>query len=399
MYLPRSTSDWPPESAPPRASPGFTWAVAGSNPAVSVRRESSENRIGFLTLSAYPIFAASYRAAGEVKSGMPKPTDTERAELHTHLGAAVDPPILWSIAHRQGIRLPTKDYWEFEAMVTMGSGTGNQDLDEMHNRVYRWTELIQSSPGAITESVASVIGGGYRKCNLTLQELRFNPMFRNRQGERDLDHIILAATSSLHRATLEYPQVRAGLILMMDRRLSPRENSIIVEKAIRYRPFGVVGIDLAGPNRSRFSMRQIAPLFRRAREAGLGVTVHAGETGDLEELRYVIREVRPDRIGHGLTLARDSKLAKEAAQQGITLELCPTSNLKNGMVRNLREFGRIVATFLRTGVRFTINTDGPEMYRTNVHKEQELLRKAGILTPEAIATCNRWAFEASFIGK
>lgn len=171
----------------------------------------------------------------------------------------------------------------------------------------------------------------------------------------------------------------------MDRRLSPRENSIIVEKAIRYRSFGVVGIDLAGPNRSRFSMRQIAPLFRRAREAGLGVTVHAGETGDLEELRYVVREIRPDRIGHGLTLARDLKLAKEAVQQGITLELCPTSNLKNGMVHDLRGFGRIVSTFLRIGVRFTINTDGPEMYRTNVYKEQELLRQAGILTPEAIA--------------
>jgi adenosine deaminase len=328
---------------------------------------------------------------------MPKPTETPRAELHTHLGGAVDPPILWSIAHRQGIRLPTKDYWDFEAMVTMNPGSRNRDLDEMHNRIYHWTELIQSSPEAIAESVASVIGGGYRKCHLVLQELRFNPMFRNRKGERDLDHIILAATTGLHRSLIEYPQVRAGLILMMDRRLSPRENGIIVEKAIRYQPFGVVGIDLAGPNRARFSMRKIAPLFQRAREAGLGVTAHAGETGDLEELRYVVREIRPNRIGHGLALARDPKLAKEVAQQGITLELCPTSNLKNGMVRDLRQFGRIVRALQKYGVRFTINTDGPEMYRTNVYKEQELLRKAHILTSEGIATCNRWAFEASFL--
>jgi adenosine deaminase len=328
---------------------------------------------------------------------MPQPTEVPRAELHTHLGGAVDPPILWSIAHRQGIRLPTKDYWEFEAMVTMGPGSRHQNLDEMHDRVYRWTELIQSSPEAMTESVSSVIGGGYRKCHLTLQELRFNPMFRNRKGERDLDHIIMAAAAGLHRALLEYPQVRAGLILMMDRRLSPRENAIIVEKAIRYQPFGVVGVDLAGPDRGRFSMRQVTPLFRRAREAGLGVTVHAGETGNLEELRYVIREIRPDRIGHGLALARDRRLAEEAARLGVTLELCPTSNLKNGVLRDLREVGRIVRAFLRAGVRFTINTDGPEMYRTNVYKEQELLRKAGILTPADIARCNQWAFEASFL--
>jgi adenosine deaminase len=66
----------------------------------------------------------------------------------------------------------------------------NADLDEMHNKFYYWTELIQSSPLAVEESVKSVIGGGYRKCGLVLQELRFNPMFRNHGGEQDLDHII-----------------------------------------------------------------------------------------------------------------------------------------------------------------------------------------------------------------
>lgn len=282
-------------------------------------------------------------------------------------------------------------------MVTMKPGSRNRGLDEMHNRVYHWTEFIQSSPEAIAESVASVIGGGYRKCHLVLQELRFNPMFRNRKGERDLDHIILAATAGLHRTLIEYPQVRAGLILMMDRRLSPHENSIIVEKAIRYHPFGVVGIDLAGPNRARFSMRKIAPLFQRAREAGLGVTAHAGETGDLEELRYVVREIRPNRIGHGLLLARDPKLAKEAAQEGITLELCPRQTSRTAWCGICASSAGIVRALQSHGVRFTINTDGPEMYRTNVYKEQELLRNAHILTSEAIDTCNRWAFEASFL--
>ena len=80
---------------------------------------------------------------------MPASTSTPRAELHTHLGGAVDPPILWSIAHRQGIRLPTKDYWEFEAMVTMDANDRNASLNQMNERFYRWTELIQSSPEEI----------------------------------------------------------------------------------------------------------------------------------------------------------------------------------------------------------------------------------------------------------
>lgn len=328
---------------------------------------------------------------------MPASTSTPRAELHTHLGGAVDPPILWSIAHRQGIRLPTKDYWDFEAMVTMGENDRNHGLKEMNERFYRWTELIQSSPEAIQESVASVIGGGYRKCNLVLQELRFNPMFRNRSGERDLDHIINAARWGLERALVEYPKVKAGLILMMDRRLTYEQNNIILEKAIKYQGKGIVGIDLAGPDRRTFSMKRHASLFHRAKQEGLGVTVHCGETGDLDELRFVVREIAPNRIGHGIAAARDLKLMKEIAARLITLEICPTSNLKNGMVRNVRELKTIIRRLVDHSVPITVNTDGPELYDTNVYKEQQFLLKIGALTKTEIEQCNQSAFEASFI--
>lgn len=328
---------------------------------------------------------------------MPQVTDIPRAELHTHLGGAVDPPILWSIAHRQGIRLPTKDYWEFEAMVTMSANDRNRGLKEMNERFYHWTELIQSSPEAIQESVASVIGGGYRKCNLVLQELRFNPMFRNRRGERDLDHIINAALWGLERAVLEYPKVRAGLILMMDRRMKVEENAVIVQKAIKYRDKGVVGVDIAGPDQRGFKISSVKKLFDNAREAGLGITVHCGETGDLEEMKYVVREIRPHRIGHGIAAACDRKLIDELVEQGITLELCPTSNLKNGMVKDTRELKKIIGTFAKHGVKLTVNTDGPELYHTNVFKEQEFVLSIGAMNREQIATCNTTAFEASFI--
>ena len=328
---------------------------------------------------------------------MPPNTTTPRAELHTHLGGAVDPPVLWSIAHRQGIRLPTKDYWEFEAMVTMGERERNRDLKEMHERFYRWTELIQSSPEAMQDSVASVIGGGYRKCNLVLQELRFNPMFRNRRGERDLDHIINAARWGLERALIEYPNVKAGLILMMDRTLTREQNEIIVEKAIKYAGKGIIGIDLAGPDRRGFSMASHAPLFWRAKEAGLGITLHSGETGDPDELRYVVNKIVPHRIGHGIIAARDPKLMEEIVAAKITLELCPTSNLKNSMVRNARELKAIIRKLVDHGVSITVNTDGPELYHTNVYKEQRFLIDIGALSEKEMTRCNKRAFQASFL--
>ena len=124
---------------------------------------------------------------------MPQKNKKTAVELHSHLGAAVSPSILWAIAHRQGIKLPTKNYWDFEDMITMSGTERNKNLDQMDKNFFHWTELIQSSPEAIEESVKSTISGGYRKSNITLHELRFSPMLRNRGGERDLDHIIMSA--------------------------------------------------------------------------------------------------------------------------------------------------------------------------------------------------------------
>ena len=328
---------------------------------------------------------------------MGQKTKVKRVELHAHLGSAVNPAVLWTIAHRQGIKLPTKDFWEFERMITLQPGQRNKDLTEMHDNFFYWTELIQSSPDAIEQSVHSVFCGGYRKCNLVLQELRFNPMFRNRNGEKDLDHIIMAAIWGMERAKLEFPQIRAGLILMMDRNLTFAQNEIILEKAIKYRKAGIIGIDLAGPENKAFNMKKYKQLFDIAREAGLGITVHSGEAGTLEELRYVVREIKPNRIGHGVMCVKDKKIMEMIVKNDITLEICPSSNIHNSVVKNVGELRNIIKKLLKNKVKFTINTDGSEMYDTNIYKEQEFLVKNKILERKDIHRLTKWSFEASFV--
>src|SRR4029077_10158224 len=167
---------------------------------------------------------------------------------------------------------------------------------------------IQSSPAAVEVSVHGAIGGAYRSQGITTLELRFNPMKRNRGGERDLDHIILAAIRGLDLASLEYPQVRAGLILMMDRTFTAEQNLVIVEKALRYASRGVVGVDIAGPRPggARYDYTQIREHVGAAQSGGLGVTIHVGEEGGdigVEEIAEVIESLRPDRIGHGILAA------------------------------------------------------------------------------------------------
>jgi adenosine deaminase len=323
------------------------------------------------------------------------------AELHTHLGASVASEILWSLAHEQGIALPVKDYWEFDRLVTIADPRRVDSLNTL-NEIYHWTELIQSSPLAVERSVHTAIGGAYRSQGITTLELRFNPMKRNRGGERDLDHIIMAASRGLDLASLEYPQVRARLILMMDRTFTERQNAIVVEKAIRYASRGIVGIDIAGPrpDGGRYPYRELAPLVEEARSAGLGVTIHVGEEGVEHgdaEIGEVIEHLRPDRIGHGILAARSPELMSALREHEIVLEICPTSNL---LTRALADEGALRETFrafVDNGVPFTIATDGPEMMRTHLRDEFELLERIGALDENELTEANRRGHEASFV--
>jgi adenosine deaminase len=330
---------------------------------------------------------------------MPRPKldpRTPLTELHVHLGAAVTPAIMWGIAHAQGIRLPTKDYWAFRDLITVGrrrhSFQGYLDL-------FHWTELIQSSPTAIERSVYEVIGGAYRKNNITTLELRFNPMKRNRGGEQDLDHIIAAAVRGMDRAVLEYPQVRAGLIFCLDRAFSYELNEIIASKAIAWRDRGVVAVDIAGPVEPAFRFADYSGLFAEIRRAGLGVTVHAGETGGADEVREAVEALQPTRIGHGVKSARDPRVMDLLRERGVVLEVCVSSNLNTRVVSGMPEMREILRRLVDHEVRFALSTDGPEMLQAYLRDEVATLLRHEILSFEEVQRAMATADEATFVDR
>ena len=275
-------------------------------------------------------------------------------DLHIHVGASVAPHIMWSIAHSQGFKLPTKDYFEFVEMITVNPKKV-KSLDDYLKIMHEVTEKIQSSPSAIERSVYEIIGKEYRGSLVGRIELRFNPMKRNLHGERDLDHIIHAAIRGMDRAMLEYG-VEAGLIFCLAREFKPELNEILVEKAIKYRDRGVIGIDVAGPESHTIeldeSVSRYEVLFARAREAGLGTTIHTGETrsSGAEGVMAVLDRLKPDRIGHGIRAAYSDEAVQRLADTATFLEICPTSNLHTRAVRHLEEFRYILGTLQSKGV-------------------------------------------------
>ncbi len=318
----------------------------------------------------------------------------ELAELHFHLGLSVEPHILWSIAHEQGIKLPTKDYWDFFDMIRLNKP---HITWEDYHKLFHWTERIQSSPKAMERSVYETITGAYRVNNTTLQELGFNPIYRNRGGEHDLDQIILAALRGMELALIEFPQVRAGLIFFLDRRLPYEINEIIIKKAIKYRHRGVVGIDIAGPHKDGFHYKDYNKLYHEALDAGLHTSSHTGEDGTVEEMEHVLDVLPLQRVNHGIKAAQSPKLMKLLVERNITLCICPTSNLSVGFVKDLVHLKEIVQTLWKNTVKFCINTDNPAMLKTSLSKEIKLLEDNNILTSEQIDQTVRWAFEATFI--
>ncbi|MDO8561277.1 MAG: amidohydrolase family protein [bacterium] len=319
----------------------------------------------------------------------------ELAELHFHLGQSVDPAILWGIAHEQGIRLPSKEYWEFYNLVTLGRKS--EISWEDYHELFKWTELIQSSPIAMEQSVYQVLSGAYRANNITLLEPSFNPMFRNRAGERDLDQIILGALRGMEKGLVEFPNVRAGIIFLLDRRLPFATNEIIVNKAIKYKNRGIVGIDIAGPAAPDFRYEDYAGLYETAQRAGLKTTVHTGEDGTVEEMEHVLKVLPLDRINHGFRAYTSAPLLKTIREKNLTLCLCPTSNMRVGFIRDGKHLKEVIRTLYDSGVKFCINTDNPSMLKTNLSKEIELMRQHEILSEEEIDQTVKWAFEATFI--
>lgn len=305
--------------------------------------------------------------------------------------------MLWELAHDQGILLPTKNYWEFERLITIHE----TKTYEEYLKMYDLTEKIQSSPESLFLGIQNIISGAYRKSNITKIELRFNPILRNRSGERDLDHLIVFALHGMERAMLKYP-VKAGLILMMDRRFTEAQNAAIIRKAIRYKSRGIVGIDLAGPIQLNEASRNFKPsdilhLIKEARQHGLGITIHTGEATDAHEMWEVLNLFKPERIGHGIVSVTDPKMLRYLAQNNIVLETCPTSNLNTQLVKDFDHMRSIYAKFKEYNVPFTINTDGPEMQLISLRKEFKKLLKENILTREDLLKANEIATEASFI--
>ncbi|MCR4264241.1 MAG: adenosine deaminase [Candidatus Roizmanbacteria bacterium] len=320
-------------------------------------------------------------------------------ELHAHLGTSINPAVLWSIAHDQGIRLPTKDYKEFNDLVVLSTRRKLTVPEYLETVYHPILDQLSSGTHPVEKAVHETLGGAYRSSSITIHELRLNPMRHNSGGQQDLDHVIMAALRGMERALLEYPHMQAGLIFCMAREFPLSKNKIIAQKAMKYHKRGVVGIDFSGVSQGDFKLKEYADIVNECRSTGLGITVHTGEAYEIDtnDMWDALEFIKPDRIGHGILAYKDEKLMKEIAARGIVLELCPIINLVTKAVKDITELKAIFKAFKKHTIRFTINTDWPETVEgAHLNEQIDFLIDNNILTEQDVDTAIEVAQSATF---
>lgn len=149
-----------------------------------------------------------------------------------------------------------------------------------------------------------------------------------------------------------------------------------------------------GGNESMFAPADFAPAFDIARQAGLGITTHAGEVEGPDSVRDSLDYLKPSRIGHGVRAIEDSALIARLAAEGIVLEVNPGSNIRLGVYPTLDDHP--IDRLLRAGVAVTVSTDDPPYFRTTMRDEYTQLARVFGWTKTEFDAINRVALSAAF---
>ncbi|MEE6261965.1 adenosine deaminase [Plantactinospora sonchi] len=164
--------------------------------------------------------------------------------------------------------------------------------------------------------------------------------------------------------------------------------------ALDERPDGLISFGLGGPEIG-VPRPQFKPYFDQARAAGLRSVPHAGETTGPETIWDALRELGAERIGHGISAARDPQLLRHLAERQIPVEVCPTSNVRTRAVAAIEEHP--LPRLVEAGLLVTVNSDDPPMFGTTLNDEYAVAARLLHLDPAGLAGLARNAVTASFL--
>jgi adenosine deaminase len=286
-----------------------------------------------------------------------------KIELHRHLEGSIRLPTLIEVAHEFDIALPAYDVEQLRPHVQV-TDDDESSMDaflskfDVLRKFYCSMDIIRRIAREAVEDAA--------RDNVRYMELRFTPHALARQNNYSYADVIATVAEEVAQAAKTFG-VRVRLIISVNRHESVEIAEHALDAALEVANSEVVAMDLAGQETGH-SAQPFAALFARAKDNGLSITVHAGEWDGSTNVREAIEVLGADRIGHGVRTVEDSRVVQLVRERGITLEVCPTSNMQSGVVSQLENHPLIDLNYLR--VPTTINTDDPSL--SNITLTDEL---------------------------
>ena len=319
-----------------------------------------------------------------------------KAELHLHLEGSVEPGTLAELSRRHNTPLST-DNNRYDVR-----GSGDVLSEDDVRRLYSYKDFngFMLAFKSVTERLRTPedyelttyrLMQKLRQQNIMHAEVyvsvgvilwrgqKFEPIFegleRGRErGQRDFGISMLWIFDAV-------------------RHFGPEAATEVFDLAASLRDRNVVAIGIGGDER-RGPAEWYRELYRKAADQGLRLTAHAGETTGPESVWSALN-IGAERIGHGLSIARDPELMEVLAHKQVPIEICLTSNLRTGVCGSFEEHP--LRKFLDEGLMVTLNTDDPAMFQTSLNREYEMAQEEFEFTRDHLRELARNSFEASFL--
>jgi len=304
-----------------------------------------------------------------------------KVELHVHLEGTIPLEVLW------------------QRIVRHGGDSEVRDLEALRRRFHfrdfqhfiaTW---VWKNRFLRDEQDFIAIGAAFaERCvreRIQYCEAHLSPIDAAQHG-LDVPTVIRAVRTGLNQV----PGARVALIIDLVRDYGPERAQITLDALDAVRDCGIVGVGLGGHEREH-PAELFSAVFTAARERGWRRSVHAGETAGPDSVRAAVTTLHAERIGHGIRAHEDPSLMHLLGERGITLEVCPTSNLRTGVVDRL---DRHPLMHLRAaGLSVTVNSDDPTFFHSSLASELRLLHDRLGWTPQTIRDLQIAAAQAAFL--
>ncbi len=289
-----------------------------------------------------------------------------KAELHVHLDGCLRVSTISQLARDHDIPLPVREEELEDACVVPEEC---RSLAQYLERFVIPLSVLQQ-PEAL-ERVVYELCEDARRENVRYLEPRFAPSLHTRAG-MSLTDAIAAVTRGWQAGARDFG-LEGGIILCAMRHRPPEQNLEVARAGERFLGHGVVGFDIAG-DEAPFPILEHLDAMQYAREAGYGMTAHAGEGAGAESVRDAVEVVGVSRIGHGTRSREDPGLLPLLRERGICLDMCPYSNVQTKSVSCLS--AHPIRFYYDYGIRVTVSTDSRTCSDTTVSREMIRIHEA-----------------------